>query len=38
MDGALALYEAWVRLQHGEIDTALVYCFGHSSPGDLRRS
>ena len=25
MDGAFALYEAWVRLQHGDIDTALVY-------------
>ena len=24
MDGAWALYEAWVRLQHGDIDTALV--------------
>ena len=22
MDGAFALYEAWVRLQHGDIDTA----------------
>ena len=22
MDGAWALYEAWVRLQHGDIDTA----------------
>lgn len=35
MDGAWALYEAWVRLQHGDIDTALVYCFGISSAGDL---
>ncbi len=32
MDGAWALYEAWVRLQLGDIDTALVYCFGKSSP------
>jgi acetyl-CoA acetyltransferase len=31
MDGAWALYEAWVRLQLGDIDTALVYCFGKSS-------
>ena len=31
MDGAWALYEAWVRLQHGDIDTALVYAFGKSS-------
>lgn len=37
MDGAFALYEAWVRLQHGDIDTALVYSFGKSSPGDLPR-
>jgi acetyl-CoA acetyltransferase len=38
MDGAWALYEAWVRLQHGDIDAALVYCFGKSSLGDLRRT
>ena len=37
MDGAWALHEAWVRLQHGDIDTALVYSFGKSSPGDLPR-
>ena len=37
MDGAWALYEAWVRLQHGDIDTALVYSFGKSSPGDIAR-
>jgi acetyl-CoA acetyltransferase len=37
MDGAWALYEAWVRLQHGDIDSALVYAFGKSSLGDLRR-
>lgn len=37
MDGAWALYEAWVRLQHGDIDTALIYCFGKSSPGDVAR-
>jgi acetyl-CoA acetyltransferase len=36
MDGAWALYEAWVKLQIGEIDTALVYGFGKSSQGDLR--
>lgn len=36
MDGAWALYEAWVRLMHGDIDTALVYCYGKSSLGDLR--
>jgi acetyl-CoA acetyltransferase len=36
MDGAWALYEAWVRLQHGDIDTALVYAVGKSSMGDLK--
>src|SRR5262245_60562455 len=36
MDGAFALYEAWVRLQHGDVDTALVYGFGKSSLGSLR--
>jgi acetyl-CoA acetyltransferase len=35
MDGAWALYEAWVRLQMGDIDTALIYCYGKSSLGDL---
>jgi acetyl-CoA acetyltransferase len=33
MDGAWALYEAWVRLQLGDIDTALVFGSGKSSPG-----
>ena len=37
MDGAWALYEAWVRLQEGDIDAALVYGFGKSSSGDLRK-
>ncbi|CAN5637585.1 thiolase domain-containing protein [soil metagenome] len=36
MDGAWALYEAWVKLQLGEVDTAFVYCYGKSSPGELR--
>ncbi|NUR83349.1 MAG: lipid-transfer protein, partial [Nonomuraea sp.] len=36
MDAAWALYEAWVRLQHGDVDTALVYGFGKSSLTDLR--
>lgn len=31
MDGAWALYEAWVALQHGDIDVALVYAFGRAS-------
>jgi acetyl-CoA acetyltransferase len=35
MDGAWALYEAWVLLQEGQIDAALVYAFGRSSPGNL---
>jgi acetyl-CoA acetyltransferase len=35
MDGAWALYEAWVAIQTGEFDAALVYGFGKSSPGDL---
>ncbi len=35
MDGAWALYEAWVKLQLGEIDSALIYCYSKSSPGDL---
>jgi hypothetical protein len=34
-DGAWALYEAWVRLQHGDLDTALVYGFGKGTVGDL---
>ena len=37
MDGAWALYEAWTLLQEGEIDTALVYSFGRSSPSQLDR-
>jgi acetyl-CoA acetyltransferase len=35
MDGAWALYEAWVKLQLGEVDTALVYCYGKSAPGPI---
>jgi acetyl-CoA acetyltransferase len=34
-DGAWAMYEAWVRLQHGDIDVALVYGFGKGTVGDL---
>jgi acetyl-CoA acetyltransferase len=37
MDGAWALYEAWVKLQLGEVDAALVYAFGKSSLGDQKR-
>jgi acetyl-CoA acetyltransferase len=36
MDGAWALYEAWVKIQTGAADTALVYGYGRSSPGSLR--
>ncbi len=36
MDGAWALYEAWVKILTGEADTALVYAYGKSSPGRLR--
>lgn len=35
MDGAFALYEAWVRLLHGDLDTALVYAFGRPSQGPI---
>ncbi len=35
MDGAWALYEAWVRLQHGDVDIALAYGFGKSSIGAI---
>jgi acetyl-CoA acetyltransferase len=35
MDGAWALYEAWVRMQHDDIDSALIYGFGKSSLGPL---
>jgi acetyl-CoA acetyltransferase len=37
MDGAWALYEAWVKILTGEADIALAYGFGKSSAGDLRR-
>jgi acetyl-CoA acetyltransferase len=34
MDGAWAMYEAWLRLQIGDIDTALVMGSGRSSTAD----
>jgi acetyl-CoA acetyltransferase len=37
MDAAWALYEAYIKLLTGEVDTALVYGFGKSSAGTLRR-
>jgi acetyl-CoA acetyltransferase len=36
MDGAWALYEAWMMLQIGHADTALVYGFGKPSAGNMR--
>jgi acetyl-CoA acetyltransferase len=37
MDGAWALYEAWVKILTGDAETALVYGFGKGTAGDLRR-
>ncbi|TNC27626.1 thiolase domain-containing protein [Amycolatopsis alkalitolerans] len=37
MDAAWALYEGWLKIRMGEVDTALVYGFGKSSAGQLRR-
>lgn len=38
MDLAWAMYEAWIKIQTGEVETALVYAFGKSSAGVLRRT
>ncbi len=38
MDGAFALYEAWIKIQSGVCDSALVYAFGRSSAGRLRET
>lgn len=38
MDAAWALYEAWLKIQTGEVDTALVFGFGKASAGQLRRT
>lgn len=35
MDGAFALYEAWIKLQLGHIDAALIYSFGKNSMTDI---
>lgn len=35
MDAAWALYESWLKIQAGHADSALIYGFGKSSPGDL---
>jgi acetyl-CoA acetyltransferase len=37
MDAAWALYEAYIKLLTGQVETALVYGFGKSSAGTLRR-
>ena len=37
MDGAWALYEAWLKILTGEAQVALAYGFGKSSAGNLRR-
>jgi acetyl-CoA acetyltransferase len=37
MDGAWALYEAWVKILTGAAETALVYGFGKGTAGDMRR-
>jgi len=37
MDGAWALYEAWVKIMSGEAEIALAYGFGKSSGAELRR-
>ncbi len=35
MDGAWALYEAWVKIATGEVDLALAYGFGKPTAGDI---
>ena len=37
MDAAWALYEAYIKILTGQVETALVYGFGKSSAGTLRR-
>ena len=36
MDAAWALYEAWMKIQMGHIDIALIYGFGKSSHCEMR--
>jgi acetyl-CoA acetyltransferase len=38
MDGAWALYEAWVKIQCGECDSALAFGVGRASMGVLRET
>ena len=35
MDAAWALYEAWLKIQMGHAESALIYGFAKSSPGEL---
>ena len=37
MDGAWALYEAWIKIQLGDCDSAVVFANGKSSSGDINR-
>ncbi len=37
MDGAWAMYEAWLKIQTGAADSALAFSFGRSSMGDIRK-
>jgi acetyl-CoA acetyltransferase len=36
MDAAWALYEAWLKMQSGHCDAALIYGFGKSSHSEMR--
>ena len=38
MDAAWALYEAWVAIQTGDVDSAIIYGFGKASLGDLHET
>ena len=35
MDAAWALYESWLKIQTGDIDSALIYGFGKATGGEL---
>lgn len=37
-DGAFALYEAWIKIQTGEVDSALVFSNGKSSAGPIHKT
>lgn len=38
MDGAWALYEAWIKIATGDVDVALAYGFGKASAGNSDRT